>query len=429
MNALLDRLRSEFNGYRTQIETTQQSAADRGEDLSDAEQANVDELLERAERLRPRIEHLVAQEQSFSATADALSRVTQGGGAQIERSGDMPNGRAVEIVRGLYPTPGHYMLDMLLTAEGPEARHLIGSAGMTAKRSEAQARLARATDVMRAVANVLTTDVAGLLPVSVVGDVIAIQDSTRPVWSSFTSRPMPGSGKTFQRPQITQFTDVAKQATEKTEITSRKMTVGSITLTKDTYGGYVDISVQAVDWTDPAILTLVLTDLADQYAIETEAAASALLAAITQTSVLVAAPTAAQVAAFIADASAKVYAGSKRLPDRIWASVDMWAKLLGLTATDGRPAFPGVGATNTAGNISDAGAFVGNIMGLPLVVGPALPASTLIVGTSRYAESYEDVRGQVRQFEVALLGWLVGYYGYAVAAILVPNAFCKNSLT
>ena len=60
---------------------------------------------------------------------------------------------------------------------------------------------------------------------------------------------------------------------------------------------------------------------------------------------------------------------------------------------------------------------------LPLVVGPQLPAQTLIMGASKYAEAYEDRKGSIRAFEVNLLGWQVGYYGYACTVILQPTAF------
>jgi HK97 family phage major capsid protein len=421
---MLEQKRTEYAELRSQVEATQTAAASESRDLTEAEEANVNEWLERAEAIRPRIEHLVSQEESFQATAGALARVTQGGtGDQVMRT-EQPE-RLAASLRSMYPTPGHYALDVLLASNSSHVQR----AGLGGKVIEAQARLARAVEVQRAMVDQLTSDNPGILPTPIVGEVISILDASRPVWASFTQRPMPASGKTFTRPIITQHTQVGKQATEKTVLSSRKMTVTGISLTKDTYGGVLDISVQDVDWTDPSILDLVISDLGDEYAIATEAAVSGLLAAVTQTSQLVAAPTAAQVATFIAQAAAKVYAGGATMPDRIWASVDMWALLVGMTATDGRPAFPLIGATNAAGSMGTVTSFSGSILGLPLVVGPALPASTLIVGSSKYAEAYEDRKGAVRSFEVSVLGWDIAYYGYAVGAILVANAFCKNSLT
>jgi len=410
-NALLERLRSEYTDTKTRVESIQTGAATADRDLTEAEQANVEELLERAEKLQPRILDMVRQEEQFGATADALATVRP-------PSGPPAHERSAEVLRSLYPDPGHYVLDLMLAKGNVPNRSEHESA-------EARTRITRAGEIQRALANQTTADNAGILPVTIVGDVVNVIDASRPVFSSFTSRPMPQLGKTFQRPIIGQHTLVAKQTAEKTELASQKLTITGINLTKETYGGALDISVQDIEWTDPAILNIAIGDLGDQYALQTEAAASAVLAAITQTSPLPASPTPAQVNTFIAAASALVYAGGKTMPDRLWASVDMWGKLMGLSATDGRPAFPSIGASNAAGTLAGATSFNGNVLGLPLVVGPALPAGTLIVGASKYAESFEDRKGAVRAFEVSLLGWEVGYYGYAVCAILVPGAFCK----
>ena len=51
------------------------------------------------------------------------------------------------------------------------------------------------------------------------------------------------------------------------------MTIGKVPVTADTYGGYVNVSRQDIDWTQPAIMDIVINDLAGQYAIETEDAA------------------------------------------------------------------------------------------------------------------------------------------------------------
>src|SRR5690606_3933164 len=85
----------------------------------------------------------------------------------------------------------------------------------------------------------------------------------------------------------TQHTAVAAQgaagsaADEKSELVSQKMTITRLTANAVTYGGYVNISRQNIDFSSPQILDLVINDLAAQYAIETEAATAALLATTT----------------------------------------------------------------------------------------------------------------------------------------------------
>lgn len=310
----------------------------------------------------------------------------------------------------MYPDAGHYVADLM-------------RAGRHINDREAGARIARAQEIARALANQVTADNPGILPTPIVGEVINVLDASRPVWASFTQRPMPQSGKTFQRPYITQHTLVGKQTAEKTQVASQKMTVTPISLTKETYAGALDISVQDVDWTDPSILQIVLQDLADQYAIQLDAAASALLAAVTQTEVLAVGATPQALMTALYNAAGKVYAGGKTLPNALWAAPDMWAKLGAYTDTTGRPLFSGLAPGGGEG--ADATTFAGNPLGLQLVVGPNLPVGTMVMGASKYAEAYEDRRGAVRAFEVSLLGWEIGFYGYAVAVLTQPSAFVK----
>jgi len=416
-NALLERLRSEFADTRTRIEAIQNAAAEADRDLTESEAANVTEMLSRSEELRPRIDDLVRQEAGFAATADALATVRS---AAVTH----PEERSEAVLRSMFPSPGHYVRDLIYAhCNGDVPRRT------DVDRRDAAARIARSQEITRALANQTTADNAGILPVPIVGDVINVLDASRPVFASFTSRPMPASGKTFQRPRITQHTQVAAQATEKSEVASQKMVIDSITLTKATYGGALDISVQDIDWTDPSILSIAIGDLGDQYAIATEAVASNVLDAVTQTipaPVVPGGATPSDSKAWLTglgQAASQVYNGGKAMPDRLWASVDVWAQMVALTAPDGRQVFPGLGPTNAAGSMSGVTSFAGNVLGLPLVVGPQLPAQTLIMGASKYAEAYEDRKGSIRAFEVNLLGWQVGYYGYACTVILQPTAF------
>jgi HK97 family phage major capsid protein len=123
----------------------------------------------------------------------------------------------------------------------------------------------------RAAAHQTTADNAGLLPSQILGPVLNFVDEARPVVSALGARQLPSGS--FSRPTVTQHTQVAKQTGEKTELASRKMLLGKIPIVADTYGGYVNVSRQNVDWTQPQILDIVINDLAGQYAIETENAA------------------------------------------------------------------------------------------------------------------------------------------------------------
>ena len=131
-------------------------------------------------------------------------------------------------------------------------------------------------------------------------------------WSACSARAHLPSGS-WSRPKITQNTQVGVQSAEKTELASRKMTIGKVPVTAKTYGGYVNVSRQDIDWTQPSIMDLVINDLAGQYAIETEnAAADDLTAGATAgPTIPTGAATAAAVAAAFWTAAGSVFTAMK----------------------------------------------------------------------------------------------------------------------
>ena len=125
------------------------------------------------------------------------------------------------------------------------------------------AALARVQQI-RAVANQITTDTTGILPTPIVGPVVNLIDSNRPLISSLGGAKALGGipGSTFTRPKIAQHTTVGPQVGEKTQLPSQKMVIGSIPFAKQTYGGTVDISRQDIDWTSPSAWDILVRDLA-----------------------------------------------------------------------------------------------------------------------------------------------------------------------
>ena len=157
-------------------------------------------------------------------------------------------------------------------------------------------------------------DTPGLLPHMIVGSVVNLIDASRPFITGIGgARPMGGiPGKSFGRPRITQHTNVEAQSAEKAELTSQKMIIEKVPVTPVTYGGYLNVSRQLIDWTQPQIMDIVIQDLAGQYAMETEdATATALLAAATAGATgLGTTPTAEEIAAAYWSAAGAIYAAT-----------------------------------------------------------------------------------------------------------------------
>lgn len=235
----------------------------------------------------------------------------------------------------------------------------------------------------------------------ILGPVIKLADSRRPVFQLFTSRPMPDAGKTFSRPQITQRVNVAQQANELDELASRKMTITGNTVTKMTIGGVLEISEQDIDWTDPAVL-IVVQDFVDYYAEQTEAQAIAALVLAAATSDYDDTSIATVIDSVMAGVQA-VYTSAKRMPDTCWLSLDSMFELAGTTNTTTNVS----ALTLIKQALADAG------VPLQFVTAPGLAAGKKIIGASSLVESYERQKGLLSAPDVSHLGVNIAYRGYA----------------
>lgn len=268
----------------------------------------------------------------------------------------------------------------------------------------------------------VTADTPGILPVPIIGEVMSDVDAARPFCESLGIKPLAFAGETFKRPLVTQHSAVGKQTTQATTtgMGSQKLVIGSVTFTKETWGGYLDVSRQDIDWTSPAAWDAILNDLQEQYALQTEnAAADAFAAAVTATTEVAGTgdqPLSAWITALYAAASA-AYTGAGRLPDTIWQSLDMWS-LLG-------PKIESQLSTNTPPGQTAVGSFVGELLKLPRVVVPSFPNGTLIIGAKRWTEVYEERIGLLTAVLPSVLGVQVAYGGYVAFNTLKAAAFNK----
>lgn len=376
MSFRLDALRKQHTEIRDGITAIEAKAQTAKRDLSDAEQTDVDALYARAETLLPDIEAEGKKQGSIDAAAAVLAKIP----AVTHQRSHTPAKADVD------PTPmtvGDWMTLHIRSQQGDD----------------------EATDLLtRAVAGQTTADTGSIIPTPILGPVMKLADSRRPVWASFTSRPMPASGKQFSRPRITQRVLVAEQVAELDELASRKMTLTGDLVTKRTFGGVLEISEQDIDWTDPAAMQIAIQDFVDVYAEVVEVAAVDALMA------LAAAPLGAWDAtsintliSSITGGIGTIYADSKRVPDTLWLSLDEAMTLAGTSNPT-----TGVSAISLIKQaLDDAG------MPLKFVVGPGLPADTRIIGASSLVESYENIKGLVTAPDVSHLGVVMAYRGYA----------------
>lgn len=280
----------------------------------------------------------------------------------------------------------------------------------------------RNQSAIEAVAQDLTTDTPGLLPVPVLGPVFQnINLQYRPVVAAFGTRAMPqGSGISFTRPVIAQHTAAGVQSTQGTAVTSQTMTLSASTVTRQTVAGSIQIAQQTMDFTDPAAMNVILNDLAGQYLKETDNIAADYLVAQKQASGYTWTVTAGDVSTLITaiyGCAENISATTNLFPTHLVVSVDVWRKLGSQVDDVNRPVFPAIGAPgllgmNTLGAGSAASWSGMNPLGLEIVVDGNLASGTMLVVHAPAVELYEAQQG-MRSVEVPdLLARTFSYYGY-----------------
>lgn len=396
----LDWLKRQMDQALDDVETITSRAAEEDRDLSESEQATCEARRSRISELEPAIQ-VEADLAQRSATYQGMVANIGTAPAGEKRTQTVERSAQAETV---YQSPGQYLVDYLTRSENPEAKNRF--------------------DRYRQMAHQTTAQNPGLLPVPILGPVFTQQSQRRPAIEATTRRPLPGPGKTFQRPRITQNTTAGPQSAEKAELPSRNMTVDPITVTKSTYGGTINLSWQDRDWTDPAIMDLLVSDMAASYFQSTDAAfCTYFAAAVTATQALVTPDGEGLVGAIYA-ATATIFGATNGMPDTLWVAPDVWGSIGSLHDSSGRQLFPTVNPSNALGTISPT-SMSGSVAGMRLVVDKHLPAGTAILGDSNYVETYETIGGQVSVIEPSVLGTQMAFYGYIAWLVLEADAFVK----
>lgn len=258
-----------------------------------------------------------------------------------------------------------------------------------------------------------TSDNLGVVPDPIVGEVINFIDAARPIVAALGPRDLPGA--TWHRPKVTQHSTVGVQgasglaADQKSELDSQKMTITRVTANAVTYGGYVNVSKQNIDFSQPSVLDLVINDLAAQYAIETEAATAAAIAAVNTSAVSYDPDDQDSVAAAVWEAAAGAY-----------TAVRGQGRLLLVVAPDVLstfgPLFAPYGPQNQQGSgfaaVNFGQGVLGSISGVPTVMSAGLGSGEAFLLSSAAIEVYEQRVGTLQVVEPSVLGVQVAYAGY-----------------
>jgi HK97 family phage major capsid protein len=393
---MLARLQAELDGKRQFQDQLIEGAQVAGRDLSEQEM----ELFTRSNERMAEIEKmLVPMREAARIAADSAART-----ADLTRAFDLARRGEVRTATVEYRSAGEYLIDRY--------RSMLGDAD-AAERMEI---------FHRAASHQTTGDNAGLIPTPIIGPVVSFIDANRSLVTQLGPRNMPSS--TWSRPKVTQHTTVGAQAAEKNELASQKMTITKLSANSATYGGYVNVSRQNVDFSVPAILDIIVNDLAAEYAIQTEAAAASAFdtAATAGVPIATGAATAAGVAASLWDGASKIYTATKGA-GRVFAVTgpDM-LPVLG-------PVFPPYNPMNAMSSGLSASDFgtglVGSISGIPLYVSSGVGTLRILMFSTAAAEVYEQRVGALSVVEPSVLGLQVAYAGYFTPMVIDAGGIVK----
>ena len=296
-------------------------------------------------------------------------------------------------------------------------------AQIQASRGDADAR-----DLVAALQVATVAENTGMVPPNYLRDVIGVIDASRPFIDSIERAALPASGMKIFTPKLGTKATVALTA-EGAEFSSTDTTV---TFQEDTvvkFSGAGIIDVELLDRSEPGFLDLYLRELAESYAIKTDAYAAQIAAQnATQSS-------AATIYASIAKGIADSYGVMRSTPNRLLVAntggedgID-FAGLLAAVDSTGRPLYAAASPSNANGLVSQ-GSTSGTVAGLGLVVdanytGDDANAKHALVYPSNAMRFHESNKIELRANVVANGQVEIGLYAYVAVVNRYPAAFRK----
>lgn len=407
MPAILDRLNRQMTEAQERYRSIEALTATEDRDPSDIERGELDALRSRMETLAPQILESVDMERRLNSSAEAVASLPPS--APVSRSARTPATPASPFEA--FRSWGDMAIAMAGDGVSKDDRERI---------YDAQALYL--VEHARAFVDVTTADVPGIVPPIWLRDIADTVSASQPFVNAFSQIPLPDVGMTLSYPSITARPIVGKQAAQKTDIPSAKTHIASNTANVATYGGGEDVSIQVLQRTDPAYLSLMLELYAEAMAIVTDTdAIAAANAAITNT---VALGTADTFTLQLASAAGGILKRSRLMPDTLVVSVEMWEAFAGAADTEGRPLFPNIGGANPVG-ASSIDSTAGNARGMTFVIDPNMAPNTGIMGAR---QGFTSMLGAVQTLSgdnVSKLGRDYAVFRFATFLVRRPDAMVK----
>ena len=284
-----------------------------------------------------------------------------------------------------------------------------------------------------AAGDVVTSNVAGVVPLPLLGPVFADINYIAPLLTAVGTRAMPGggTGSSFIRPTWTTHPTVSEQASQLDAVSATTSVIAANTVTKKTFAGATTLSYQTVDFTDPAAMAVIMQDLAGQYLLAIDNfACDNLVSAASSDGVWNETPE--DLIKSIYDCAVTSAAATNFLPTHIAVDPLTWGKIGQLVDTTNRPVFPAIGAPGLVGqNTLGAGSAVSysgmNPLGLNIIVDRNFAAKTMVIFNANAYEIYRADRGLLSVENPSTVSRTMSMFGYA--ATFAANSSMIRKIT
>ncbi|MFM9573393.1 HK97 family phage prohead protease [Streptomyces turgidiscabies] len=283
-----------------------------------------------------------------------------------------------------------------------------------------------ATKLARAYTGLTTAD--SVVKDGWVGSAVRLVQDNRLIVNAFSKGQLPAEGNNVEYAVLSTNTHaIAVQAAEGDDLTYGEVTLDTATAPVKTYGGYAQLTRQAIERSSVNILDTNFQAMSISYAKATNAAARAALVAASGTNTAtLAANTVAGWSGLLIDAAADLDVEGLS-PEFIIVSSDVFKTIGTLTATDGRTAlaYGGTGV-NTIGSVSGA-RLTASLDGVPVYADPSLAANSCYIANGIALKTFESAGApfQLQDENTINLSKTFSIYGYMAVAVQHAKAIVK----
>lgn len=303
----------------------------------------------------------------------------------------------------------------------PAARSLdlSGVASLIASANKGDLSVA---EVRAALSQSTTGDLAGIVPPAYVGEIVGLINPGRPTINAISNRALPASGMKVTYPAWDSKPGVDEQENELDEVTSDAASITLEEVSVRTFAGANELSIQAVDRSDPSAVAAILEALSVSFGQKTNAAAVSGL--ITAAGAATSVATSSPVDIVSGLIGALDFSATPPGPLFLAIAPDLLPAWISLADSDrpafwdGRVQFGSMTPTMSAD-------------GLTVYLERDLPAGHALLGSSLGATWWERA-GQpveIRAVDVSILGIDLGVYGYGALSVGYPGAFAYCDLS